>query len=94
MTAEEFTKHEENRAELRKVLDTPILRTALAVLKDELEPRALPSLEANPVLAAARYQQMAGANYILKGLEALTEPMKVRKALTPKTLVPEPNRYD
>jgi hypothetical protein len=87
MTAEEFTKDDVNRATLASVLKEPILIQALAILKDELEPSA-DNLAAitNPVISASRFQQVAGANHILKGLQRLTQATIPRKALVGKQL--------
>lgn len=71
MTAEEFSRDDNNRAQLQKLLDSPVLQTAIAVLKDELEPSTGNDGVGNPVIGAARYQQLAGANHILKGLKRL-----------------------
>lgn len=84
MTSLEFQKDPQNRDELAKTLANPILQTALAALRDELEPRAGGPTEANPVLAAARYQQIIGANHILLGLPLLTKEPTVAKVLRGK----------
>ena len=87
MTSDEFTKDEVNRATLASVLKEPVLIAALAILKDELEPSADNTVAvANPVISASRYQQVAGANHILKGLQRLTQAAIPRKPLVGKQL--------
>ena len=88
-SAAEFSKHPQNRDELRKVLDTPIFKEALAILKEEMIPIAGSSTEGNPVVGAARYQQLAGANQIIRGLELLTQTPVERKPIRVKRLTEE-----
>ena len=90
MTAEEFQKHESNRFELSELLKKPILRTALDVLMAELEPSTASTAKLNPVLGASLYQQIAGANHIVLGLDRLTK--EFRKPIVPrgKTLAKAP----
>ena len=74
MTAEEFSRDENNRAQLQKLLDSPILKAALDLLADELQPTPGNEGVGNPVVGAARFQQIAGANHMLKGLKRLAAP--------------------
>lgn len=89
MTAEEFSKSEVNRGELAKLLKNPLLMTALGVLKKELEPQSSNLGIANPVVGAARYQQIAGANHLIDGLARLIKPYVAPKKLTGKALSTE-----
>lgn len=83
MTPEEFTKDEVNRLELQKLLQNPVLMLALSVLKAELEPKSAGNdAISNPVLGASKYQQLAGANHMISGLERLTTPLTPLKKLT------------
>ena len=89
MTSEEFTKHEANRAQLLEALENPILQTALAILKQEMEPTTSALTDANPVVGAAKFHQVAGANHILQGLGRLTQPYKAPAVIRGKQLLPE-----
>jgi hypothetical protein len=89
MTSEEFTKHEANRAQLLEALGNPILQTALAILKQEMEPTTSALTDANPVVGAAKFHQVAGANHILQGLGRLTQPYKAPVVIRGKQLLPE-----
>jgi hypothetical protein len=90
MTASEFSKHENNRVALATLLLDPLLRQAFTVLLDELAPGAVNDGVINPVVGAARYQQIAGANHIVKGLERLTKPPKAKGEVPLRQLLPEP----
>ena len=89
MTSEEFTKHEANRAQLLEVLKSPVLQIALGILKQELEPTTSALTDANPVIGAAKFHQVAGANHILQGLGRLTQPYKTPVVVRGKQLLSE-----
>jgi len=89
MTSDEFTKNEVNRHELAEVLKTPILQTALTILKSEIEPKIAPLLDSNPVASAAKFHQVAGMNHILMGLGRLTQPYKEPVVIRGKQLLSE-----
>lgn len=87
MTTAEFTKDETRRLKLAELLKDDVLREALEVLKSELEPKDVGNdALVNPVLGASKYQQIAGANHIIHGLQRLTAPFTEPKKLTGKTL--------
>lgn len=86
----EFQRHEENRKKLASVLKDPVLIEALEVLKEELDAYPGGVAESNPVVAAARYQQIAGVNHVLKGLTRLTKTPETRKAPREKSLPLKP----
>lgn len=89
MTAEEFSRDENNRVQLQRMLDSPVLNEAIQVLLDELTPTPGNEGVGNPVVSAARYQQLAGANHIVRGLRNLVQTPKVRAPLPVKRLLPE-----
>ncbi len=76
---EEFTKHSVNRDALRAIIETDVFKQAVAALKDELDAYPGGVAENNPVVAAARYQQIAGINHVVKGLKRLTEEPEEKK---------------
>ena len=90
MTTLDFSKHENNRVALAALLADPILQQALDALKEDAEPGLVNDGVVSPVVAAARYQQIAGANHIVLGLERLTKAPKARIETTLKQLLPEP----
>ena len=78
MTAEEFTRNEGDRNELARVLSNPVLQQAFAVLLDGMSPSSVNPGVADPAVAASLFQQIAGANHIVRSLSKLTQP-PVRK---------------
>jgi hypothetical protein len=76
MTAEEFVRSDANRTEIENLLKNPTLLQAFDVLMGEISPSVDSVAKLNPVLAAALYQQVAGANHIVKGLRKLTLPYR------------------
>jgi len=86
MTPEEFQSSETHRTELAILLKNPILKDAFAALKSELEPSSGNNAVGNPVVGASRFQQIAGANHIINGLDGLTKPYTKPKKLVGKTL--------
>ena len=90
MTSAEFAKHENNRVQLATLLTSPVLRQALDALRGDLKPGLSNDGVLNPVVAAARYQQLAGINHVIDGLEKLTKAPKPDTRLAMKELLPEP----
>lgn len=86
MTAADFSKFEDNRVALAQLLLNPVLQQALEILESELAPKVDRGLDTNPVASAAAYHQAAGANYVLRGLERLTQPPAERKTPRPRQL--------
>lgn len=89
MTAEDFCKHETNRTELYKLISDPVFILACGVLKKELEPSPRNGGVLNPTVGAGLYQQIAGVNHILDGLDRLTRPYEAPTRLTRKELLQE-----
>jgi hypothetical protein len=87
---EEFSRDENNRKQLAALLASPILKQAITLLLDELQPNSTNPGVSNPVVSAACFQQLAGANHIIKGLKRLTEEDKPRVRIAPRELLPEP----
>lgn len=69
---EDFVRHEENRERLRKEL--PFIRMALEAVKEVLEGKRINEGIVNPNIGNAYFQQLAGANYLITGLEELVNP--------------------
>lgn len=93
MTAIEFTKNEDKRNKLAKLLKDPVLREALEILEREVEPRTdLPVTLANATIAAHRYHQFAGVYQVTKGLVRLTQPTKEVRVPQPKQLRQPPTQ--
>ena len=90
MTPFDFSKHENNRVALAAILANPLLQVALDALMGELQPGVVNDGVVSPVVAASRYQQIAGANHIVKGLDRLTRPPKEQVRPSLKQLLPEP----
>lgn len=95
MTAAEFQKDPTRRDKLATVLKNPVLREALDILMDELDPNTqLPATLADATVAAHRYHHVAGANHIRKGLNRLAaqapevKPLPVKKLKVPKNDAP------
>lgn len=87
MTAAEFTKDEEKRAKLAKILKDPILKEALEILESEVEPRTnFPVSLTSEIVAGHRYHQLAGAYHISRGLFRLTQPIKEPRTPQPKQM--------
>lgn len=93
MTREQFQKNEELCSVLRSTLQSTAFLAAVQILKDEAEPRIGVN---EPVIAANRYQQLAGANDLLTRLTTLASPVQKNKAaaFAPKTLDTEPPKPD
>lgn len=90
MNAEAFQSDPVKQQELASLLSHPTLKLALEILKDEVEPKIQQPTELNPVVSAAKYQQVAGVNHVIKGLKNLTLPYKPPVKITGRTLVQEP----
>lgn len=83
--SERFQSDQIRRAELETLLQHPTLVLAFEALKDEIEPKVTDLTTANPVISAAKYQNVAGANHILEGLKRLT-----REFAPPKKVLGRP----
>ena len=59
MTAEQFQNSEERRARLYELISDPVFVTAVSILMDELSPDRANDGVINPVVGAARFQQIA-----------------------------------
>lgn len=90
MNAEEFSRNEDNRAGLARVLADPYFTAAMAILADEISPSVESPAKANPVLAASLYHQAAGVNFVRNGLVRLTKLPVERKVPQVKHLKPTP----
>jgi hypothetical protein len=73
MNAEQFQNSEERRARLYEIITDPVFAQAIAVLIDELNPDRANDGVPSPVVAAARFQQIAGATHVRRGLDRLTK---------------------
>jgi hypothetical protein len=91
MTEDDFRKQEANRVELAQLLLHPTLQAALNILADASAPSIGMETYSNPVIAAAKYHQAAGANSVLDGLTRLTKPPVERKVPRGKQLYSDPN---
>jgi hypothetical protein len=87
MTAEQFQNSEERRARLYELISDPVFVTAVSVLMDELSPDRANDGVINPVVGAARFQQIAGATFLRRGLDRLTKPFAAPKKLRMKELI-------
>jgi len=77
MTTQEFQQDPRRRQNLLTALNSLDFTLAVRVVLDAAEP--LPGdADVNPVLAATRYQQRAGANKFMSDLRKLTEIPKER----------------
>lgn len=75
--AARFAKDASRRAGLATLLDLPVFREALAIAEGQMGPQTGTQADAVPAIAAARFHQLAGANELVKRLNALTrEPVK------------------
>lgn len=83
----DFQKHEQNRTRLSEILTDPVFIEAVATVKKMHEPVIEAATSLNPVLAASRYQKVAGINALLTGLENLTKTITEPKRLVEKALI-------
>lgn len=74
----DFQKDEPKRQRLAEILADPVLIEALNLAKERFEP-VIGDANLNPVLAASRYQNLAGMNALIATLKTLTEPLVERK---------------
>ena len=87
MNAEQFQSSEERRARLYEIITDPVFAQAMSVLADELNPDRANDGVPDPVIAAARFQQIAGATHVRRGLDRLTKPFSAPKKLRMKELI-------
>lgn len=86
----DFQKNAAKRAKLNEILDDPVFREAVQILKTEIEPRGdLPLFMGNDTLSANRYHQFAGFNYLTDGLERLSLEHQAPKVIPGKRLSTE-----
>ncbi len=81
---EEFLKHPENRDTLKTLIENPVFVAATAALKDGFDAFPSKTAEANPVVSAARFHEIAGMNFFIRGLAELTKDPEPQKP-TPQT---------
>ncbi len=81
---EEFLKHSENRDTLKTLIEHPVFVAAVAALKDGFDAFPSKTAEANPVIAAARFHEIAGMNFLIRGLSEFTKDPEPQKP-APKT---------
>lgn len=78
------------RSRLLAILRDPVFREAVAILKNELEPRGdLAIFLKETEVAANRYHQFAGLNYLLDGFQRLAKEHRELKAPLGKSLTKE-----
>lgn len=82
---DEWHKDEVNRLNLATLLRDPTFLKAVQVLRRNNQPEVTAVASANPTLAAAMYQAMAGANDVLDDLfELAKEPKQQSNTPMPK----------
>ena len=86
MTLEDYQRDPAKREALKHLMESPEFVHAVTAAKLIMEPKVLESTDASPVLAASKYQQLAGANELLKRMYLLTKDPVVRKQPTLKSL--------
>ncbi len=89
MTPQEFQSDPERQRELAEALRNPVLQLALQVLELEVAPKAQNLTDLNPVVSAAKFNQVCGVNHILHGLKRLTAPYKPPVKITGRALLSE-----
>ena len=77
-----FASDTARRGRLATLLNDPVLREALDIAEDQMEPKVGTQADMVPAVAAARFHQVAGANDLLKNLKNLTREPK--KTVAPK----------
>lgn len=94
MTAEErfsqFAKDPGRRDRLAEILRDPVLQEAQDIVEELMEPRTGTQADAAPAMAAAYFQQVAGANHFNKKLRELTREPAVIRAPKVRTLATKP----
>jgi hypothetical protein len=86
MTRTEFTSSGVLQARLAEIIEDPTLKTALAILEEELAPENSDVIAADPNLGSAKYQRLLGAQTIIKGLAKLCKAPILKTPLTPRRL--------
>lgn len=85
MNSEEFKKNAAFRSRLQEILKDEVFQKAVTIAKARMDAR-VGTADVNPVLAASKYQQQAGANDLLDTLNFLTTVAKERPTLQGKRL--------
>lgn len=90
MTAEEkfiqFAKDPGRRERLAEILSDPVMADAVDIVEELMEPRIGTQADAAPAMAAAYFQQVAGANHFRKKLRELTREPVVKQTPRGKSL--------
>ena len=81
-----FAKDPGRREALATALADPALVEAMSIVEELMDPKVGTQADAAPAMAAAYYQQVAGANHFRKKLKELTREPAVKKPLTVKSL--------
>ena len=72
-----FASNTAKRGHLATLLNDPVLQEAIGIAEDQMAPKTGTQADMVPAYAAARFNQVAGANDLLKHLKNLTrEPSK------------------
>ena len=83
-----FIKDAVKRDRLAALLADPIMVEALDAVRYAMDAMPGGAAEANPVIAAARYQQIAGINFVTRELHSMTrDPVTAPKAPRLKRLI-------
>lgn len=82
----QFVRDPGRREALAAILADPTFVEAKDIVDELMEPKIGTQADAAPAMAAAYYQQVAGANYFIKKLKELTREPKSPKQLTIKKL--------
>lgn len=85
---ETFLKDATKRDRLAVIMADPVLIEALYAIKYSLDAFPGEKTEGNPVIAASRFQQIAGINFLTRELERLTrDPITAPKPPKGKRLI-------
>lgn len=86
----EFMKHATKRDRLAELMADPVMVEALDAVKYPMDAMPGGVAESNPVIAAARYQQIAGINFVTRELHSMTrDPQPQQTAPKVKRLATE-----
>lgn len=80
MTEKQFREHVNFRIELTQMLESEVMRTALAIIEDKAKPRGNPEPRPNAhldTLTTQRYCKLQGIQFAIDKLRDLTEPNPV-----------------
>ena len=81
MNERDFRDCEALRSDLAALLENSTLKAALGILRDETRAVVSPESDKDAVVAAARFNQSAGANKVFDGLVRLTTPVREVKKI-------------